>query len=194
MRTVLIMTLVLVLAASVAFAQLPGRIGVFGVQNPTTVDDCAVTDDTAGLLNIYLVHVDDPSNPGTCATACQFKAELPGCTTASYLADGAVFGVTIGNSQTGVSIGYGLNLTTPIHVLTVQVFASGTTPPCCVYEVGPDPAAPSGEIEVVDCNLDLLFAAGQSGVINPDGSCPCSAIVPAEPSSWGKIKAMYSSD
>jgi hypothetical protein len=33
--------------------------------------------------------------------------------------------------------------------------------------------------------------AGQSGIINPDASCPCADIIAVEASSWGKIKALY---
>ena len=73
-----------------------------------------------------------------------------------YLSDTAVFPVTIGSSQTGVAIGYGACLAAPIHILSINVFCQGLTPPCCYYSVLPDPQTLSGQIEVVDCANNLL--------------------------------------
>ena len=76
-------------------------------------------------------------------------------------------------------------------MLTIQFFASGATAPCCIFEVVADENAPSGQIEMVDCEENILFAVGQSGVINPDASCACVDIVPVQESSWGKIKSLF---
>ena len=56
----------------------------------------------------------------------------------TYLGESSPFGVVIGNSQTGVSIGYGACLSGTIQLLTVRFFGQGLTEPCCVYPVGPD--------------------------------------------------------
>jgi hypothetical protein len=187
MKKTLLITLVIMLSASMAFAQA-GRIGLFG-DATGAVESCGITDGTAGLLPIYVVHVETAG-----ATACQFRAPAPACllaSGASWLSDAPVFAVNIGDSQNGIAIGYGACLTAPIHVLTIQFFASGTTAPCCVYEVIPDDDVLSGEVEVVDCEGTIIFGVGQSGVINPDATCACVDIVPVQDSSWGKIKSLF---
>jgi hypothetical protein len=93
-----------------------------------------------------------------------------------------------------VSIGYGSCRVGSIHVQTMNFFAMGNTPPCCHYWVRPDPAAPSNQVEVVDCNNSLLYATGGLGFINPGPGCTCGypCPVPVEETTWGRVKAVYS--
>ena len=55
----------------------------------------------------------------------------------------------------------------------------------------PDPSAPSGEIEGVDCMepANKTFPTGGGGRINSDQTCDCN--VPVEDTTWGGIKALY---
>ena len=184
MKKVLLTTVILMFSASLVFAQA-GRIGIFG-DATGAVTSCAVVDDAPKLLPLYVVHVDAPS-----VTASQFMAPQPACMDGTWLSDTAVFGVTLGNSQTGVAIAYGACLASPVHILTINIFASGTTAPCCVYPVTGDVNLPSGLIEIVDCADNLYYGDGQSGVINPDATCACVDIVATQESSWGKIKSLY---
>ncbi len=189
MRNLLLLSLVLMLTASLAVAQ-PGRIGIFGVPNPAGVngvDGCGVTDAAAGLLAVYVVHVGS-----TGSTASQFSAPIPGCFVGTFLSDTAVFPVTVGSSQAGVGVGYGVcQSSTALHVLTINVFAQGLTPPCCIWPVLPDPREVPPILGMTDCAFDLFTAAGQSGIINPNGTCLCSEVIPVEESNWGRIKALY---
>jgi len=98
--------------------------------------NCSITDTAPGLLPIYVVHIVDAG-----ATAIQYIAAKPACMTSTYLSDTNPFGVTIGNSQTGVSVGYGTCRSGAIHCQTISYFASGTTRRCCVYTVHCDPSA-----------------------------------------------------
>ena len=180
MKKVVFLTVALVFASSMAFAQA-GSIGIFGDAAGT---DCNLADVVPGLTPYYIVHVN------AVATASQFSAPTPACYLGTYLSDGAVFPVTIGNSQTGVAIGYGLCQAGNVHVLTINFFTNGLTGPCCYYPILPDPVVTSGKIEVVDCNNNLLFASGGEGIVNADGSCQCD--VPVEDSTWGQVKALYS--
>ena len=181
MKKTLLFTLVLMLSASMAFAQ-GGSIGVFADAGGTS---CNLTDAGVGLLSFYVVHTLTPG-----ATAAQFYAPMPACMLgATYLSDGGVFPVTIGDSQNGVAIGYGACMAAPIHILTINIFGAGTTTPCCYYEVKPDPLVASGQIEVVDCAENLLFATGGEGTINPDATCQCD--VPVQDTTWGQIKSFY---
>jgi hypothetical protein len=106
-----------------------------------------------------------------------------------WLSDTAQFPVTIGSSQTGVAVGYGACLGSPIAVLAINYFGNGLTGGCCPYPVLPDPNVPSGQIEVVDCADNLITATGFTSVINPDPTCDCD--VPTQDSTWGGIKALY---
>jgi hypothetical protein len=137
-----------------------------------------------GILNIYVVHVWHSG-----VTAVDFSAPSPPCNLAIYLADVPIWPITLGNSQTGVVVGLGSCYPAPTHVLTMQFFAQGLTPPCCKYKVLPDPAVPSGQIEVIDCTANLLFATGGTAIINPGPDCGCD--VPVQETTWGKLKAMY---
>ncbi len=184
MKKVLLLTVVLMLSATMAFAQ-GGRLGLFS-DATGDVEKCAITDAVPGLLNIYVVHIETAG-----ATASQFIAPQPACMVGTYLSDSQPFAVTIGSSQNGVAIGYGACLSAPIHCLTINIFASGVTPPCCIYEIYGDPNTTSQMIEVVDCDENLITGVGQSGVINADATCACVDIVPTQDSSWGKIKSLY---
>ena len=191
MRRLLLMTFVLMVGATVALAaDLPGgRIGIFSDNGGT---NCAVTDNATALLPIYVVHTIT-----TGATACQYKATKPSCLTASLVGESSPFGVVDGNSQIGVSVGDGSCRVGTILVQTLSYFASGTTPTCCLYEITCAPlsetqACALGYVDIVNCSEQLAYAKPQIGVINPDATCLCVDIVPAQESSWGKIKALYS--
>jgi hypothetical protein len=156
--------------------------------------DCNLPDVTQTVISYYVVHLFTAG-----ATAVQFSAPKPACLLAVYLSDSPVFPVTIGNSQTGVAVGYGACLASPIHVLTLTYFAQGLTPSCCCYRAFPDPQIQSSMVEVVDCNNQLLFGTAGFGVVNADDTCltggmvTCECLEPigAERSTWGRVKATF---
>ncbi|UCH82912.1 MAG: hypothetical protein JSW50_10595 [Candidatus Latescibacterota bacterium] len=182
MKSALLLFSILVMCSGAASAQ-SGYIGLFS--DPQGID-CDLFDNVAGLCTYYVFH---QATPG--AIASQFSAPLPGCMVAAiWLSDTAVFPVTIGNSQNGVAIGYGSCLAAPIHILSINIFCQGLTPTCCAYPVLPDPAVPSGQIEVVDCDNNLLVGLGSYASVNPDHSC-CCYCTPVDDSTWGEIKSLY---
>ena len=182
MRIVLIALLCLAVPLHVAHAQG----GVLGMFNDINLYDPAIGSPNPGIVNLYVLHMTSGG-----VTASQFSAPLPGCWLGStYLADGQVFPVTIGNSQSGVSVGYGACLTPPIHILTIQVFTDGQQfSDCCFYSVQADPAVTSGFIEVVDCGNNLIQAYGMTSCVNSPEWC-CS--FPTEATTWGSLKSLYS--
>jgi hypothetical protein len=152
-----------------------GQAGTIGIFADNSGSNPFISDTSPGLLNVYVVHVGADG-----VTACQYRAPKPPCMTATYLADTNPFPVTIGNSQTGVSIGYGACRSGVIYVQTISYFASGTTPPCCHYPVLHDPLGISdGDgIDIVDCNFDPWVAQAGFGIINAEGcDCPQPTIV-----------------
>jgi hypothetical protein len=174
----------LVLCAGVAFAHFAAGGGSFGLFGDPGGTDCNVWDVVPSVVIIYVVHV-----MHTGAIGGQFSAPSPPCNLMIWLSDNWIMPVTIGDSQTGVSVGYGGCLAAPTLVLSMNFFAQGITPPCCTYPVLPDPAAPSGQIEVMDCASNLLYATGGRAIINPTDNCGCN--VPVEETTWGRVKAMY---
>jgi hypothetical protein len=189
MKRILLLTTVMVLGATMAFAQ-GGYVGIFNspVPGPNPLDNCHLPDNVAGLCSYYVIHMGTPG-----ATATQFSAPQPACMLAVFLSDTAVYPVTIGGSQGGVAIGYGACIGSPNNVLIINYFCQALTPPCCEYPILPDPNVPSGSIEVVDCLNNLITGVGsQSGWINGDSSCPCEEPVATEETTWGKVKALYS--
>ncbi|MEE9269971.1 MAG: hypothetical protein V3V49_06890 [Candidatus Krumholzibacteria bacterium] len=189
MKKVILLTTVMLFGASLAF----GQVGFLGTYADPGGLECNVDDAVAGLLNVFIV------STHSIAAAVAFKAETPLCmstTGASFLADTKPFPVTVGNSQTGVSVAYGACLgPDATNVLIIAYFASGTTPLCCFFPITGDPAQPGGEIIVTDCAFDDNIGVGVIHTVNgtPE-NCACtppSPPVPVEESTWGKVKSLY---
>ena len=181
MKKILLITMVM-LVPTVAFAQ-PGNISLY---SDVTGVDCNIVDAAAGLLVVTAVHT------GTNAAAgIQFSAPIPSCFTGSFLSNASNFAVILGNTEIGVSVGYGVCQTAPVWVLDITLFASGTSPTCCLYPTLPHPLV--GDIVMNDCAFVDLIAAGGVATINGDGTCACG-VDPVEESTWGSIKNIFSSD
>lgn len=184
MRIFLIAFGLVTAVAGGALAQA-GAIGIFRDPAGTV---CYLDDKSAGVVPYYVVHVGTGG-----ATGCQYSAPRPDCMSATHLSDTNVFPVTLGNSQTGMSVGYGSCRTEPIHVQTISYFTQGLTPACCRYYVLPHPNAESGKIDVVDCYFTTLSGSTIRAVINATSACPCGEPT-AEESTWGGVKTLYNAE
>ena len=169
-----------------------GHAEIIGIFSDSRGCPCEVTDRAGDvLLTIAVLHVDSPGARGS-----RFSATKPACLEVTYLYETAFF-FALGNSQTGISFDYGQCLTGTYQLLTITFFAYGLTPDCCYFEVLPDPFAPSGEIEVIDCDNQVSFVSGLFDIVNSTEICQCAPgpvechPVPAETSTWGKIKTLY---
>ncbi len=167
-RSLLLFLFLALLSTAPRTAQAQGAGGRIGIFSDTFGADCALSD--AAAPNFwYIVHTRARGQPG--AWQSRFSAPLPPCYPGMWLADNNPFPVTIGFSQTGVTIEYGRCLTTPIHVLSVLTFGGGTSP-CCSYKVLPHPAAVSGQVELGDCEGRVVFVDCGEGIINHNATCP----------------------
>ena len=129
MRTAIVLLLLTALIQGPAWAT---SVGLFADPAGTSL---TFHDTGSELLSIYVVVINTPG-----AAAVGFSAPLPDCFLgASYLTDTFVYPITLGNSQTGIGIGFGTCITGPIHVLTIHVLTAGLTERCCPYPVIPDP-------------------------------------------------------
>ncbi|MCK5407929.1 MAG: hypothetical protein KAJ37_10755, partial [Candidatus Krumholzibacteria bacterium] len=126
---------------------------------------------------------------------------------------------SLGTSISGMIVCMPWCMSSDIHLTTVNFFGSVALP-CTYISIEPDPAAPSGQIEALDCNWNVMFPTGGAAIVNPTPECSCHAglvagtenhpskkrdegnaskspathfcsPVPVHPSTWGAIKSMY---
>lgn len=180
MKKVLLLSFALMLVASLAFAQA-GSIGIFADPAAT---NCNLADAAPGLGLYYIVHVFTGG-----ATGSEWAATKPACHTGMWLSDMNQFAVVLGNTQTGYSVGYGACKIGTVHICTMQMFNSGTTPACCLWQVVPHPANANGRIEGSDCNFDLILPTGGAAIVNSNTGCNCN--VPTQDTTWGGVKALF---
>lgn len=184
MKRSVFLALMLICTASVAFAQPPGSIGLFSDPGGT---NCDVNDIVPGLVIIYVVHVYTPG-----ATAAQFRVVCGWGANMIYLSDVVTPPYfSIGSSQTGIVIAYGVCATSPNMILALNFFGQGLSAPCSYCQVMDDPTASPPGIYVWDCSdpPQVLNATGGDVVINPVAGCFCD--VPVEGTTWGGVKALY---
>ena len=78
--------------------------------------------------------------------------------------------------------------------MTINYAGLGTSSACCQYPAMANPNSLSGQIESVDCSNNKFFLTDFPATINPDGTCGCGATVNVQETTWGQIKAMYSTE
>jgi len=174
----------LVVIAGAASAQ-PGAVSLYADAGFTSCDVA----EPAGLLTVYVVH---EWHPG--ASAVQYRLLENTGGSLSYLADQNSFTMVIGDSQSGIAVSYGGCVQGQIHVQNVLYSVLSSPAVCTGVEPGPDPGAPSGQIESVNCSLVKEFPNRHPMTFNGDGSCPCGIVHPAETSTWGRVKSLYGAD
>jgi len=135
-----------------------------------------------GLLHVYVVHKFQPGDEGT---YCRFKGVWPTGLTFFSFSVGPY--VSIGNFATDISVAYGTCQTTTVTVGDA-LFQTVTASPTCSYF---DLIAADGQATPLATRCDFgEFEVGVGqGIVNPDGTCQCT--IATEPTSWGKVKALY---
>jgi hypothetical protein len=182
MKKVLMLALALTMCASMAFAAVGGLIGVYSDAAGT---NCGYTP-AFGIANIFVVHTAIPA-----ATASQFKVDYSAVLD-PYISETLAPGLLgLGTSGAGIGVSYAGCKNTPLLLLTLTFFDQNLTPACTPVTVVPDPAAPTGTIEVVDCNTVKVLGDGGTMWWNGDASCGDCFPTATETKSWGKIKALY---
>jgi len=179
MKKALLLTLVLMLGATMAFAQ-NGSIGVFADNMGANCNLPAVP---GSFLNVYFVHVNALG-----ATASQWAAPAPACFSAIRLADLPVFSVNFGNTSVGITVGYPTCKTGTFHIMTALYQVLGAPAACCRWYVIPDPSLASGKIEIPDCAYVMAYGTGGQALVG--AMCP-TCNVPLEDTTWGQMKALY---
>ena len=169
-----------------------GYIGVYVIPEEGW---CSLRDQVPGLTNYFVVA--NTGDRDITTRSITFSAPKPECSTMEYLQDSHHWPMTTGNSQTEVSITYNTcQPAGPIVLTTIHFWGYGTTPPCCMYGIMPVPSV--GFARTVDCDGNELEVTRLCHAINSDPTCRCGRgfdfcpeIVPVEPSTWGRVKALY---
>jgi hypothetical protein len=114
-----------------------------------------------------------------------FSAPKPDCWNATWVADNAAPGLKTGSSQTSITVILRVCRPLPALILEIQYLAGGTSSPCCKYVISAS--------EYIDCSFQEwpMTIGPRSVTINPDESCPCQSPLATEPSTWGRVKALY---
>ncbi len=181
MRTVLLFMVALLFINGVVLAQ-SGSIGIYGDNLGTS---CYLSDNANEIAHYYVVQFGT-----TGASGVEFAAPKPSCLVMGWMSETRVFPNTIGIYLTGVTILYGSGacLSAPVHVLTILVYTMGETSACCLYPIVAHPV--NGGPWILDCAGVKHLAVANKGIINGNASCTCDA-VPAEDTTWGRVKALY---
>jgi hypothetical protein len=192
MRTSAIV-LVLLLCVEFAAAQ-GGHIGLYSDSPGYT--DCNLTETLFAANNVYVVHT-----LAATGNTSQFKVEDHWGVLRGPVDYG--FNLYLGDIYTGITVTYVGCKLLPYRIATLTFIPTTATAPC--YEalrVVADPAVASGQVEVVDCNSNVLLATGGYLCVNAPDCCvadPFQATlspgdcfpVGVEPSTWGGVKALY---
>ncbi|MFQ5511971.1 MAG: hypothetical protein ACE5EO_08995 [Candidatus Krumholzibacteriia bacterium] len=102
--------------------------------------------------------------------------------------------VQVGNAESGTAIGLGICLAGPVHFLTLRYFCEGKSARCSYFEVSEYVRDNYRGLNYVDCDLNMVAAAGGRTYINGGQDCPCDIpgfTTPVEESTWGGVKALY---
>jgi hypothetical protein len=187
MKVLLLAIAALMLLTSVANSQSGGRVELYP---DAQMSSCSLVDNGPDVVEVHIFHTNIRE-----ATAIQFAAPVPACWVgAVWLGDVIVVGLPTGDTQNeffGISIGYMTCLQLPVYIGYMNFFTAGVAQTCCIYTAVGATGAPSGQIEVIDCDLHKLYAVGGELVINPDQTCPCTFPIPVSNNTWGAVKALY---
>lgn len=160
-----------------------GQIGLY-FDHPGYSCDCYY-DIVVNHITVYVVHTLTPG-----AAASQFMVTFGGGFSCTYTGEDVAFPTVIGSVVGGLSVSYGGCLSSNILIATMNFFCMGTSPVGAYLQVVADPGAPTGNVEVVDCNFVKLVGYGGRGYINPEYP-RCCCISPVKQTSWGDVKALY---
>jgi hypothetical protein len=181
MKIVILATIVTLLVANAAVAQLGGNLAVYA--DPLALS-CDLQDFVPMICEYYVVHM---LTPGVSSSQFMVETNHQGL----FLTEFSPFPIVIGDSRNGIVIAYGACFSGQIHILTMTYFCQGLTPPCGEMSVVGHPTANPPGLLAVDCNNQLVPAQGYTSYINNDGTCSCISPIPVQETTWGQVKALY---
>ena len=200
-RRVVCLVGLLILTSIATASGVNAQAGSINVYGDIGLTQCDIVESTPGLLTLYISHEWAQGVIGA-----QFALDMYG-TTWMYLSQASPYWM-LGDVISGATVCYGACLNNPGVILEVTFFSSGTTPPCTIISIVPNPEAPA--LLALDCDMNLVSPTGGAAFVNGDGTCFCHAgpgtpatpagdqavtsfcgPVPVEKTTWGAIKSMY---
>lgn len=183
MSKVLLVFLVPVLCAGPVF----GQVGYIQLTTDPVVVECNYTDLNPQVVQIYVVH---KSTPG--ASSSRWMLQPGGGFTCIFMGEFIQISAYSGSTQTGFRAMYTGCQPSDILIAIVEYYCLGTCPSCAFLAVVADPTAPSGQIEIVDCEETTHFVPGSSIIMNDYfNTCGDCTPTPTEATSWGRVKTLY---
>jgi len=180
MKKFVLTAMLLAIAATPALAQVEG-LGLFADQAGL---NCEVTDAVAGIKRVYVVHLNSIG-----ATGSEFLVDTSASTMALIVASVPAGFLSIGSSDTGVSIAYQECKIGTFLVMTLTFDNFGDSAPCSRLRMLEDPTATPPARIWADCSSQPHDFPGGQAIVNADVTCPCD--VATEATTWGTIKALY---
>lgn len=175
-----------VAASAGAVRAFPGSINIFADPGGGS---CLVSDLEPGPIALYLIVW---GSSGT--TASQFRLATDGGFTGVYVSQAPAPGfLALGEPPVDYAVAYGGCMTGSFLIATVTYFGFGTSSDCSHIEIRAAPTSPlPGEIAAVTCDNQLVATSSHGpAVVNYRHGCPAWCIGATEPSTWGRIKALY---
>lgn len=173
--SVLLMLLCLLCFARAAYA----GYWELHIYSDTALTETSINDDTPRIVNFYVV--EKGSFQG--ATGARFAVEPGPGFTGVWLSDTTTH-FKVGSSPTDVSVAYAACIPPPILVLTMSYQLFGTSSPCSELRIVP----PDHFQCAISSDMDCLFVeACITDLRTLTANCP----VPTQPSTWGRVKALY---
>jgi hypothetical protein len=167
----------LILLPIIAFA---GRVEIYA---DPALTQCTLADTSPGTANIY---VSETSISGD--TGLRFRIAPSAGFTGVWISESSPF-VKIGNSQTDLSIGFANCEVGQFTVLTAQYQLFGTSA-CGTLSI-----APANGFPLPICTYCSFGEYPCEGFVplhvNCGGSFNCNPPVSTEPTTWGRVKALY---
>ncbi|HET6350124.1 MAG TPA: hypothetical protein VFH88_13675 [Candidatus Krumholzibacteria bacterium] len=173
--------LVLMILACGLLATSSARAGYWElhIYSDAVLTDSTISDNSPRIVNFYVVE----KGYFRGATGVRFSTEPTAGFTGVWLGDETSY-YKVGNSPTDIAVAYAACIPPPILVITMTYQLYGTSTPCSELLIAP-PACCTG---VVAPDVDCSFTEGQ---ITDLRSLRINCAVPVEPTTWGKVKALY---
>jgi hypothetical protein len=162
--------------------------------------DCQLGNNLPGVIRTVYVRL--TFNGGS--TAARFRVALESGVTMTYLSETHPFPMTVGDTQSGISVCFGGCLWGNQTLATIDYMTYATGPLCGKVLIVPQPEAETVDVRRCDGSSIAAYVRDLH-VVGPGWACGCPGVhvfagspeafdctsVPVEHTTWGAVKALY---